>query len=838
MPGAQQIIGLQLAGRLLLLCLLGLALWNPVIPWRSAPARVVVVLDDSLSMDQPFLTSAWSRFTGMLGALPTGSRYTLVRFANHQVVEISDGRVADLQPDMPVPRTLPLDPSATSIEAALELALGLTEPDSSPLLVLISDAGETRGQADRALRQAKSAAIPVFLLAPETDSAGTDARIEAIRLPNRTRIGRRISLGITLSSNYDGNGRIQVYLNSDLVAQQAVILEAGQVRAIQVTLTPESTGPQEIVVSLDAAGDTFDLNNKRTAVINVNDSLNVLYITNDIARVPVADSLIAGGWSVHVITPGEFMQHAGQLPTVATVILDDIATSTMSEQAWRILARAVRANGTGLVVLGGPRSFGAGGYRNSTLEKLLPVTSEARDPASQAAVLFLVDKSGSMDNTDGSASRFAYARKAVLGTADSLHDGDLTGLLAFDAEPHSWLPLDSYRNPVQSLENAWRIPAAGGTRIKPALQNALAQLGDTEADQRLLVIVTDGFVADEDFSDLLPEIDRAGIDIIALAVGREPELELLGELSSMNAGALLRVHDSSTLPDLMNAAVGVRRSAYEAGTIKPRELRPLPFLAGNNPVWPPLQGYMVTRERPGVDVYLRSDRGDPLLATHYSGTGSVTVLPAGLGQWASAWHNWSLWGRLLGGLIEWTGGQGGDPYLHIAIDDQPGACRIVIDAITEDNNWNTATALTLTLRDPFNRLVEINPEHTAPGRYTATLPVRQTGRYRVTVRAGENTLQHEFLHTAAREIDAHATSGQRIRSWLNAGIIRDWPDNDRIDMAAVRHNPLPLRLPLLLLALAVYCGLLLVERFPVSLHSLSLHTAAGLTRAGLHRRAQ
>lgn len=804
----------QLAGRLLLLCLLAVALWNPAIPWRVAPAQVIVLLDESLSMDPAFVDSAWRRVIKLLAALPADSRYSLVRFGAEPVPESVQSGTAALQPGMAVPRTRALDPAATDLEAALALAPGLALPGRPPLLLLVSDAGATTGEAERALRQAQAASMPVYLLAPGSGAGGGDARIDAMHLPLRSHSGRSIPLQLTLDGTYSGAAELEVRLDDVLVARRAVTLQAGQRQLVQTTLTTAAAGAREVVVSLRAPGDTLAANNRRSAVVNVDAGQEVLYLGKDPARAPVAESLSAGGWHVTAIRPQELLQHAGRLPVVAGVILDDIAVTDLSARAWQLLAGAVRDSGTGLLVLGGPHSFGAGGYRGSTLEELLPLTSEARDPEANAAVLFLVDKSGSMDGTDAGPSRFGRAREAVLGTAASLQEGDRTGLLAFDAEPRYWLPLDRYRDPVRRLEAAWRHTPAGGTRILPALQEAVARLREVEADQRLLVLVTDGFVAGEDFTGLLPAIADAGIDVITLALGKDPDLELLGRLSSLNDGALLHVHDLDTLPALMGAAVGVRRSAYEERTVTPRQSGRLPFFAGDAVDWPALQGYMVTRERPAAAVYLRSERGDPLLASWQAGAGRVTALPAGLGPWAAAWQQWPLWGRLLGGLVEWNSGQGTGARLYVRVDDQPGACRVLVDALGEDSDWMSDGGLTLALRDPVGRLAEIRPERLAPGRYGATLPVRQAGRYRISVRTGGSALQHEFMHAPAGEFAAAAAAGPGIGAWRDAGLVRDWPADDRPAMPAAVAGTLTLRLPLLLLALVLYGALLLAERFP------------------------
>ena len=59
----------------------------------------------------------------------------------------------------------------------------------------------------------------------------------------------------------------------------------------------------------------------------------------------------------------------------------------------------VRDLGRGLVMVGGPRSYGAGGYTDTPLEETLPVDMGVRDREKQpdVALVVVIDKSGSMD---------------------------------------------------------------------------------------------------------------------------------------------------------------------------------------------------------------------------------------------------------------------------------------------------------------------------------------------------------------------------------------------------------------------------------------------------------
>src|SRR6185503_10486289 len=158
------------------------------------------------------------------------------------------------------------------------------------------------------------------------------------------------------------------------------------------------------------------------------------------------------------------------------------------------------------------------------LEALLPVTAEAADPRNVSAVLFVVDASGSMGRSITHVNPMSYAQRAVLETASTLAAGDEVGLMAFDVDARTLLPLKRYADPVTALDGAFgALGAAGGTRLRPALQDAFATLETTRLERRLLVLVSDGFVASEELEAPLAALAAQGTELVVLAVGRDAD---------------------------------------------------------------------------------------------------------------------------------------------------------------------------------------------------------------------------------------------------------------------------------------------------------------------------
>jgi hypothetical protein len=556
-------------------------------------------------------------------------------------------------------------------------------------------------------------------------------------------------------------------------------------------------------------GDENPANDRRRTIVNVEGRTAIFYVAGQ-PTTAVAESLLAGGWNVTLVRPEHFPQLLPVLPEPATVLLDDVAVGDMPEPVWLALTESVRTRGTGLIVLGGQRSFGAGDYLDSTLETALPVTAEAGAAISPAAVLFVVDKSGSMGRGPAGGTALGLARTAVLAASRLLgeHDYSGSGITAFDIAPEIWLPLADRDEPSAAAGDAWQNAPSGGTRIAPALTAAAEQLGGTDVAQRLLLLVTDGFAVEDDYSEALTRIEEYEIDVIALAIGDEPAIDVLEELTSRNDGLLLRVSDVATLPRLASEAVGARRLTYDAQVTQPRQVRRLPFMDDADGTWPDLNGYMVTKERSNARVYLRSDRGDPLLADHDFGLGRVVVLPGGLGAYAPGWPDWPMWATFAGGLVEWAGNRFGDNRVYVRINPERGHPQIEIDAVSADGDWMVMDAARVRLSDPFGRITQLRAEAAAPGEYRAGLPLRQTGRYRAYVQVGGVSRTYDFHYEAPAELDAGSVADQTVTDWLEKELVRPWSAGDPLQTLSTLTAH-PTRLLFVAAAMLLYLGILL-----------------------------
>jgi uncharacterized protein YegL len=797
-------------GRLLVGLCLVFALAPPPLPFSRVAPEVTLLLDDSLSTPRDFTTGALRELRQDLPAAPR-----LIRFAASPVLEAGQPFAAE---DGIVPRSVALDGSATDIAAAIQRALHGLAPGRPAALVLASDMAATGGDTDSALAAASAAGVPVYLMMPPANVATARVRLLEVQAPPQVSAGSVVPVTVRLASELGGAVEVVLEVEGAPLERRRLELQPGENRALGFRFEAVQAGLQRFRVrvvegSADAVVTSPFMDADppwlvQSQVLNVLGAAPVLYLSGGGGHPPLAASLELAGWDVLSMGAGEFMAHQSSLQRSGTIVLDNVAQSDMGESAWRRLIEAVEDGGKGLAVLGGDRSFGAGAYRHSAVEDILPVTAEAAELQTPAAVMFVLDRSGSMGEGQAGPSRFALARQAVLASLRRLSPGDHAGVVTFAAQAETRLALAPIEKVAQLLPAALDLGPSGGTQLLPAMDAALRQLGESGDKQRLLVLVTDGFAGDLELKPLIDALRRQRVTLIALAVGNEANQDTLRQLTSASGGRLLQVGDSATLPRLMPNEIASERAPGHSGWTRTEQLQPLPFLHARGLAWPPLSGYMVTRAKPSAQLYLQSTIGDPLLATGFAGAGRVAVLPGGLETWAGHWWEWPHLGRFLAGLLLWLGQDDGPADLALAIENLPGQ---LVFTVEQDREPGVQFQPLLTVRGPSGAGSELPLGLWAPGIYRATLPVTETGEYQASLQTPGGSIRRAVYRNAASEFPDTAVVRARVRGWVERGLLREWAGTGAFSEDWPR-DAAGLRQPLLLLALLSYVLVLVFER--------------------------
>jgi Ca-activated chloride channel family protein len=189
---------------------------------------------------------------------------------------------------------------------------------------------------------------------------------------------------------------------------------------------------------------------------------------------------------------------------------------------------------------------GQGTYQ---LVVLPPETAAAPRPKD---VVLLLDRSGSM-----SGWKMVAARRAAARVVDTLTTDDRFAVLTFDHvvdRPEglgTGLVEATDRHRFRAVEHLARADARGGTELLAPLTSALSLLADSPGRDRVLVLVTDGQVGNEDqiVKQVSPLIGT--IRVHTVGIDRAVNAGFLGRLAAIGAGRAELVESEDRLDEAM-----------------------------------------------------------------------------------------------------------------------------------------------------------------------------------------------------------------------------------------------------------------------------------------------
>lgn len=656
----------------------------------------------------------------------------------------------------------------TDIAAALRLARAMAPPDASARFLLASDGVQTSGDALAAARELAAAHVRVDVLplsydlknevvlgsidAPPTAAgeAGVTLRIElrATGPSHGVLRVKREGVPVDLNGGAEGDGR-RISLKPGVNVETVELrLPPGRVHRFSAEYEPD-------VLANGAAGPVYDgdsvLANNRAEAFTITPGKGSILLVDGVsgAEAGGAGSGPAAVWrdaglSVEVVPPTAVPGDMLALEAFDLVVLENVPADAVPIAVQEQLVRFVRDMGGGLVMIGGPDSFAAGGWKGSALEAVLPVLLDLpeRVISPRTAILFVLDDSGSMRRyVLGSArTQQELANDAAALAIKSLAKTDLVGVIAFNSDADVVAPLGPNSAPDATAERVRAISPGGGTNAVDALELARREMQRAGAAAKIkqIVVLSDGrSQGEESLPGMCEAFARDGVRVSTIAVGDDAALRTMAEMARRGNGTFYHALNPDALPRIFLKAVRTVRSPLireEAFTPLARDAGS-PLLAGLGAV-PPLEGLSLAsvREEPSVTTALVTPGGEPVLAHWNAGLGQVVAFTSDASHWAEGWIGWEGYRRLWTSVARQAGRPAAARGFSASARVENGDMTLRVEAADEGGRPLESLSMPATLYAPSGASREVSLTQTGPGVYEGRAAVSETGSHVALVR--------------------------------------------------------------------------------------------------------
>ena len=677
----------------------------------------------------------------------------------------------------------PFDDQATNIAAALKLAQATFPEDAARRIVLATDGNQNQGNAVPQAQAVAAAGIGLDVV-PVRFHTRAEVAVERVILPGDVRRNEPFDVRVVLSNNCDVtrrfNGNVPGKLTvSKIVDDQAVYSEEKHV------VLPPGKSVFSFQQKIDSANfytyeatfvpdrpedDAMPQNNRATAFTHVAGKGQVLMIVSSERDAEhqrevrehelLAERLRQQGLEVIVRPADRLFSSLADLQVYDTVVLADVPRATsdqvgFSDEQIDMLVRNTQQMGAGLVMLGGPESFGAGGWTGTRLEEAMPVDFQIKNAevVPRGALVLLMHAS---EIPQGNSLQKLIAKEAIK----ALSAQDYCGVMQWTGG-ETWIyksgPVDMGQYRVGLLGAVDRMVPGDMPDFEPAMLlakqgfTALMKLGQPPAVKHMIVI-SDGDPGAPKNSTI-GRLRAMGVTISTVAVDAHgvAESQNMADIAAAGGGKYYSVKQSQNakaLPRIFQkeARRVSRPLVYEDKAAFPLKQKTVHEMLSGIDELPPITGYVLTnkKENPLVETVLYAtrpggeDNGTVLAGWNY-GLGRAVAFTTDDGlRWTPGWTNRPVYDKFFGQIIRWSmRPSGGTGKFTTTFEPLQGRMRVVVTALdSKDEFLNfltmTGTAVGPDLKNP----IPLQMEQTAPGRYVGSFAASDPGSYFVTINPG------------------------------------------------------------------------------------------------------
>jgi uncharacterized membrane protein len=842
--------------RCLVVIILIALLARPMLTRTSKRMTLIAVIDRSQSIPTNLQKSALEYLSLAVAGKAAGDQLAVVDVAEAASISKLPGGDNVIRQ-----RNTTLNGQQSKLADGVQMAMAIAPPDTAIRILLVSEGNETGGDLKEAARIAAANKIPIDVL-PLRYSYDNEVIFKRLAAPARARSGQTIQLRFILNSTTSVRGKLLLNLNGepvDLVPGSpeiavSVDLEPGtNVEIISMPVGKNGIHEFEAVFMPDEPWqDKIVQNNRASTITYVAGPGNILVVDADGSTGRALEQALQNtDMDVRYTTTAEFPDNLSRLMGTDAVVLVNTGCGNFSFQQQEMLSRYVTDLGGGLIMVGGPQSFGAGGWIGSPVAEILPVDL---DPPQKKQLpkgaLVLIMHACEMPQGNYWGTRVALAAVRTLSRLD------LIGILAYNWQgPSDWVfPLAPAGDKEAVTDAIEQMQMGDMPSLHDHLQAAYDKLKDCDASQKHVIVISDGDPAAPS-PELLAQCRDAGITCTGVAIFPHSSMDVqsLVRVAQSTGGRFYDVKDPQQLPQIfIKEAQVVRRALIIEETFSPQISYSLSeILKGLPNTMPNLDGYVVTGPKAGLNqVVLTSSQSDPILATCQSGLGRCAAFTSSVdSRWASGWLQWGGFERFWEQAVRWAAKPAQSADCEVFADVQGRQVTVNVEAIDAEGKFIQFANIEGQVIAPDISTGQLELTQIGPGQYQSQFQAVASGSYVVNLRykklADDTT---HFTQTTVtipfapefRDLTDNAPLLAEVSEISGGRILGSDPNQaDLFDYAGLKfpETEMPLLRPLMLIWLALFLLDVAARRVILDIRAIARRAASFIRLKKSERKA-
>lgn len=719
--------------RTMVVLLIVLAMAGISISRKKQKGQTVFVVDVSDSMSDR-LPEIEKYLAEQIAELPKNQEYAVVAFGRDAVCWQFMSDAASLSGF-----AAEVVSSATNIEKAVSVASNMFDENVSKQMVLITDGEENAGSMNLAAKIITGKEIELYTM-PCESSFGRSAEvyIEGIEAPAVIHEGDLFHVTVSVMSNVETDAVLTLYEGRNMKGQNHIhVTKGSNLFVFQDTGVAGTIASYKAVI--EPEDDTEYVNNTFVTYAKIDAKPRILLIEGTSGEGEEFEKVLeAANIDYDKVTAKGAPGTISELTKYKAVITLNVYYDDLKSGFAKNLETYVKDYAGGYICIGGSDSYALGNYRGTELEEVLPVnvdlTGEKQIP--KLAMVMVIDRSGSMaapSVEDSSVTGLQLAKQAAVAATKELRESDDVGILAFD-DKYAWVVDVQELEDTDTIINAIKgIAEGGGTSIYPAVVEAYKKISESDAVLKHIVLLTDGQDENNQYSAVIKDINEAGITLSTVAVGSGADQDTLSNLAASCGGRYYYTDISNAIPRIFAKEVYLSAKAYlineDFYPVVCSDSRILDSVVEEG--IPLMRGYVATTAKNTADVLLKSERGDPILATWQCGLGKTAAWCSdGSNQWTAAYGLWDqypiFWANIINYVI--TDTNTGEDVVEV----EKNGDGAVISLLTEKYDSKTKVSAVITDSAGNSSEVTLNPDR--PGSFSKELNLDEIGVYSINVR--------------------------------------------------------------------------------------------------------